>query len=136
MDLKYFKKSEFTDFEKMDKYSIECLEKFRELIGLPIFISSSNGGEHVKNSQHYLGKAFDIFIPKYEGKLFDLIEKAKKCGFKGIGLYPHWRYQGRQMGGMHLDTRENDARWIGVMSNSKQILIAFDETNLRKYNLK
>jgi hypothetical protein len=115
---KYFKESDFTDFSKMQEDTLIALVKFRIAIDTPIVITSSTAGAHASKSQHPLGKAVDLVFPKYTGKLFDLIKIAEKCGFTGIGIYPHWHYNGKQLGGLHLDTRLNVARWMGVAQNS------------------
>lgn len=86
---------------KIDSHSMDCLQKFRELVQVPVIINSGYRSKaHNKlvggapNSQHLLGKAFDIRITDALSR-----EKikfhAKEAGFTGIGDYQNF---------VHLDT--------------------------------
>lgn len=92
----------------IDPYSMDCLQMLRNRLGVPIIINSAYRSEsHNKavggapNSQHRLGKAFDI-------RLTDSVKRdglklwARQCGFKGIGDYDNF---------CHIDTRDTPAYW-------------------------
>lgn len=85
----------------VDPYSMDCLQKLRSKLGVPLIINSAYRSEpHNKavggapNSQHRLGKAFDI-------RLTDSVKRdglklwARQCGFNGIGDYENF---------CHIDT--------------------------------
>ncbi len=88
---------------------VEKLEKFRTLCGnKPLTISNGTRCEkHNKEvggaskSQHLYGTAADV--QKVSGMTVDeMAKKAEAAGFRGIGKYS-W--------GVHVDVRENPARW-------------------------
>jgi uncharacterized protein YcbK (DUF882 family) len=93
---------------KIDPLLIALVQTLRLRLGVPLVINSAYrtveynkkiGGS--PKSQHILGKAVDIAIPK--GYTIDgVAEEASKIGFKGIGKYT-W--------GLHLDVRSETARW-------------------------
>jgi len=139
---KYFKTTDFVDYSSMSEKLIRFLDDLREKANSPIFVSSSNSkgkGIHVTNSQHYLGNAVDIIFTKWSGTFEELIAIIEKIGFTGIGIYPHWHYNGKTVVGFHLDVRPTAkvARWVGVMNpvTKKQDYIAWSDKNLRKYKL-
>lgn len=92
----------------IDMKAMDALQKFRTAVGVPVIINSAYRSEkHNKamggspNSQHLLGKAFDIRITKDLDR--DTIHKAAKAaGFKGIGDYQTF---------VHIDTRDTPAYW-------------------------
>ncbi|MBW1973481.1 MAG: DUF882 domain-containing protein [Deltaproteobacteria bacterium] len=99
----------------VDPDLIEALQKLRDLIGLPINITSGYrckkhnreiGG--TKGSYHLKGKAADIYVTNlHPTKLY---EKAKEIeAFKngGIGIY-------LDEGFIHVDVRGYKARWARV----------------------
>lgn len=124
------------------------LDDFRHFIGVPIIVTAgvSHSG-HSKRSFHYKENgacATDQVIPDYEGTPFDLIMDALRFGFHGLGYYPHWRYNGKKVGGLHLDCRPlqwdsdftqnyRQSRWMGVMRDGKQVYIPLTYQNLKKY---
>lgn len=84
------------DFDAMDK-----LQKFRDIVGVPVTINSAYRTEsHNKavggspNSQHVLGRAFDIRITKGLNRA-KIHEAAKAAGFTGFGDYNSF---------VHIDT--------------------------------
>lgn len=110
--LKYFKKEEnWGDPEKMDHQLLLELDNFRHFVGYPMVITCGTQGKHVADSLHYQGKAVDIICPSL--KVLDFYLKAERFKFGGIGIYPDWRSNGEQVGGLHLDVREKPARWLG-----------------------
>ena len=103
-DIKYFKPTEFSYPNKMNPYLIRRLDKFREMIGKPIYVHSDyrpgDSGCHGK------GDAVDIHAKDIN--IIDLYLLAEKSGlFSGIGIYPSWNNPG-----LHLDVRSGEpARW-------------------------
>jgi len=94
----------------LDSVLLEKLQKLRDAIGMPIYIVSGYRCEKhnitikgAKKSQHLLGKAADIHARSYP--LGNLLEKAEKIGFGGIGTYP-------KGGFLHLDVRKEKTRWV------------------------
>lgn len=126
---KYFKPEEFRGwYDKMNKELILKLNYLRHLWGKPIVISPVNGaiGRHAGNSRSrhnidYYGevKAIDIFpqgIEYDKKKALDFYLLAKKVGFGGIGVYPHWK----PSIGFHLDIRDNFVDWVDVATYPKK----------------
>lgn len=92
----------------VDPYSMDCLQFFRKIVGVPVIINSAYRSEAhnkavggAKNSQHRLGKAFDIRItdslPREK-----IHRAAKAAGFNGFGNYNTF---------VHIDTRDSHAYW-------------------------
>ena len=118
--MQYFKEEEFNGwYDQLHPELKIALDKLRELIKRPIFISQAEGAVGRKddsNSYHNINKhgyvmAVDIF-PTYVKTKDDctfIYDKAVEAGFKGIGLYPFWR----QGIGFHVDIRKRDrvSRW-------------------------
>lgn len=77
----------------VDPAAMDCLQALRKALGRPVGIDSAyRTPEHNKavggspNSQHLLGKAFDIRLSQ-EGERDLVVETALACGFRGIGQY-------------------------------------------------
>ena len=100
------------------------------------------------NSYHNISRgacAVDIVVPDYMETPFDLVMDATRFGFNGIGYYPHWKWKGEIVGGLHLDTRplkeESDdtlnysqSRWMGILSpENKQVYIELSFKNMLDY---
>lgn len=144
--IKHFKKKEnWGDPEKISKKLVEALDRLADQTGQKIIITCGTQGRHSDNSQHYLGRAADCVFPDINSliELYDIYENARKIeDFKGIGLYPHWKYKGKTIGGLHLDVRRKESNslistWMSVLdSKGKQIYIALIEENLQKYGFK
>lgn len=123
-EIEYFDKDEnWGDWRKVNPYLIKFLDKFRKLVGMPVYINNaySAGSGHNKKSKHYLGEAADIHIKGMN--VVDQYLMAEKCGlFNGIGVYPFWNNPG-----LHVDIRTKPARWgrnaagVYVELNSKFI---------------
>jgi len=149
--LRYFKKESRDKWGDVDAISAEHLfrlDDFRHYLGVPVYVTAGVSiGGHSKKSFHYRGNgacATDIVIPDYEGNFIDLILAAERFGFTGIGFYPHWKYNGRKVGGLHLDSRPlkwdkdftynyREARWMGILRNGSQVYIPLTYSNLLKY---
>jgi len=87
---------------------------WRRYLGHPCIVSTSYTppqlGGHSTGSQHYKGRAVDVIVPGIS--LLDVYLAAERFGFPGIGVYTWWKLRGRQVGGLHLDERqETPARW-------------------------
>lgn len=146
--LRYFKKD-----SKVDKWGdprlindnlLFRLDDFRHWLGVPIFVTSGVRVNGSANSYHSPSKgacAVDIVIPHYMETAIDMILDATRFGFTGIGYYPHWRYDGKRVGGLHLDMRPlkwddddtknySHSRWMGVMIGDKQSYIEMDFQNI------
>lgn len=136
--LKYFRPDSKTDqwgsADKIEKFLLFELDKLRERIGHPIFVTSGYRANS-KESQHRNGKAVDVVCPGIP--LLDFYLAAERFHFTGIGIYPDWHYNGAIVGGLHLDTRiEEPARWMGVkISQSEQSYIALNAQNLKQYGV-
>ena len=94
---------------EIDYYSLGLLDRLRRCDGKPMILTSAyRCPEHnkavggVKNSQHILGKAFDIRLDGRDAE--KLAETARYFGFRGIGIYDTF---------LHIDTRDRKATWRG-----------------------
>lgn len=138
--LKHFTEMEnWGEASRMDRDLVFELDAFRSFVDTPIAISCGTGKQHLEDSQHYMGRAVDILFPGKElTDLFGLAIAALRFRFNGFGIYPHWEYGGKVIGGLHLDTREWDghrAFWMGVEQDGKQAYIDLSPEHLRAYNL-
>jgi len=128
--LKHFKPDSKIDKwgapEKIDPFLLQFLDEFTEAANTKIVVTS--GWRKGDAAQHGLGRAVDIVAPDWVESLFDLYLLAERFGFTGIGLYRDWLYNGRRIGGLHLDTRlivgKNNpalktARWTCVRDGSE-----------------
>jgi hypothetical protein len=84
--LKYFLPNEFHDYKAMYPLFLAMLDEFRDRLGAPVKITSSNNPKegHAKESDHYKGRAVDFIAPVLPEMVWKL---ANKMGFGGIGLY-------------------------------------------------
>ena len=99
--MKYFDKSEFSNFEMMDEKLLSMLDEMREIYGHPIKITSSyRSPEHPieaakkQPGEHSYGAAVDI-VSDSGGKTFRLVKAAIEVGFTRIGI-------SRKKGFIHL----------------------------------
>ena len=141
---------------EIDASHLLRLDDFRHFLGCPIYVTHGvKTSGHSRQSYHYGIKnsdgtwrvrpcATDIIIPAYEKTPFDLILDAQRFGFTGIGYYPYWRYDGKKVGGLHLDSRplKWDAdetlnykhnRWMGIPAGDKQVYIPLTFHNMWKH---
>jgi len=111
----FYKKKGFSEdgaYLEIRKISFNAMKKvqaFRTRINRSVHFNSITEGKHSKNSQHPLGKAFDLRIGgRGNIKWNDMVEAAIEVGFKGIGFYPWWNTPG-----LHLDDRDGSFQmWI------------------------
>lgn len=108
--IKYFKKSEFSNPDKLSNELILRLDKLRELLNVPCHIHSDyregDSGFHGKGlavDVHFQG----IGTPGSKMRLFEIAIVARQMGFKGVGMYPYWNDPG-----LHLDLRTNPTYWF------------------------
>jgi hypothetical protein len=135
--LKHFKDIEFGGFvESMSITTLLKLDSLRKNWGFPIQVSPAVGstarwsGED-DNSRHNVDKwgksyAIDVMPSGIYSKddVTNFIKVAKRCGFDGIGFYPHWNPKA----GFHIDEREDEARWGGVLDKKgNQIYVSLQE---------
>ena len=99
--MKYFNKSEFSNFEMMDEKLLSMLDEMREIYGYPIKITSSyRSPDHPieaakkEPGEHSYGAAVDI-VSDGGGKTFRLVKAAIEAGFTRIGV-------SRKKGFIHL----------------------------------
>ena len=99
--MKYFNKSEFSNFEMMDEKLLSMLDEMREIYGYPIKITSSyRSPDHPieaakkEPGEHSYGAAGDI-VSDGGGKTFRLVKAAIEAGFTRIGV-------SRKKGFIHL----------------------------------
>lgn len=137
--LKFFKKEGsdvWGDAELIADDLLFRLDDFRRNVGVAVNVlrGVATAG-HSTNSFHYPQNgscAVDVVLPQYKGRGLELVLEANRFGFTGIGWYPHWRFKGETVGGLHLDTRplrrDSDGtlnyrynRWIGVLKDGKQV---------------
>ena len=87
----------------IDAPSMDKLQKLRDTLGKPLLITSAyRSAAHnaslpgaAKNSQHRLGKAFDVVMTNQDPHHF--MQVARAVGFTGIGTYPGSNF-------IHIDT--------------------------------
>lgn len=158
--LRYFKKNSTDRWGNAELISDDLLlrlDDFRHYLGCAIHVSrgvATTG--HSKNSYHYpkysgdgrqVGAcAVDVLIPDFVESPFDLILDASRFGFTGIGYYPHWRWRGVVVGGLHLDMRPlkwdqdetinyTHSRWMGIPDGAGgQRYIELNHENLIKHS--
>lgn len=110
------------------------LDAFREAISIPMVITCGTQGAHVPNSQHFKGLAADcVFDISQDLTIWDIWKRAFRFKFKGIGVYPYWKLNGRTVGGLHLDVRATvqTAQWIGHIDPlGKQVYLPVTKSNL------
>jgi hypothetical protein len=134
--LKHFNKSEFNHPEKMDLEHLIKLDKMRQNIGFPIIVTSDYRAND--SGTHGEGLATDVIFPTRDlSDLYYLYCEAERHNFSGIGIYPHWHYNGIILGGLHLDSRplENGrgSRWIAILKDGEQKYIKFSWENMTRY---
>jgi len=119
---KYFRPFDTSDNwgdpQKMNPDLLVRLDSLRKFIGHALHVTSAY--RQMDKKQHGLGNAVDIICPAFEdpSDLFDLYLCAERFNFTGIGIYVHWAWQGKTVGGLHVDVREIEdgfpkgSRWL------------------------
>lgn len=92
MDLKYFKPSEFSEYEKMSPDFLLRLDRARDIAGVPFVITSSFRSEldnervnGAKNSAHLRGLAVDIRCTTAYDR-YRIVYGLMAAGFMRIGI--------------------------------------------------
>jgi len=115
----------FSDFQgtrgnlrKMKFEVFQRLQSLRDLLpdGNFLKILSTNAGTHVENSEHYKGKAVDVFCPMKNISINSFVEIALSVGFRGIGVY----INASGVPSFHLDIREDFQLWFGSKGNNEK----------------
>ena len=111
----FHKKENWGDVSLVDPVLIYSLDIFRKQLGVPVYISPVEGAVvakagHSRKSYHYpimgvrLCQAADVF-PECS-LLHAFITAMKGNIFAGIGVYPYWEWEEKELiGGLHLDIR-------------------------------
>lgn len=124
--IRFFTPSEFPEKELdfLNKYVVEELDKVREGIGIPIFISPVKGGVvrfdptskslHASNENSPLAQAVDVFIPQSQTlSLPTIITTVLGLSrFRGLGIYFDTSYEGVPCIMLHLDLRHIPLLWF------------------------
>lgn len=145
MRVRYFQPSEFRGWwDVLDPVLLRCLDLFRHILNSPVMISPAEGaigrrlGSRSK-SQHNVDRwgqvrAIDV-IPQVGGRYLRdqqaarmAVEIAKRCGFTGIGYYPHWKPEP----GLHLDVRrdrtvDDPALWGALRDGPTQRYVSIEQ---------
>jgi len=146
--LKHFKKYNTSDVwgdpSKLDAELLMKLDDLREFIGMPIHILS--GYREGDPREHGKGTAADFVCPGVS--LMDLYLACERFAFRGLGVYPHWSYDGIVTGGCHADTRDlgtrigthhtnyKGSRWLAYKDkDGVQKYTTLDLANLRRYGV-
>ena len=118
--VRYFKRHEFHDADKLNPLLIYSLDALRHAAGKPIKINSDyRPGDP---GQHGLGKAADIVISGFSVvDQFLIAEKTRL--FSGIGIYPYWNSPGIHVDIRTLKPHEPGARWA---RNEKGVYVSLD----------
>ena len=114
-EIDHFRPPEFAGhLDELSAAVIVALDKYRDLLGFPVYVSPGNWGAHAARSYHYRipGRndsawAIDIF-PACD-LLFAWLTAVKCTFWGGIGCYPFWTWRNKGLqGGLHLDIRRQD----------------------------
>lgn len=135
--LKYFKKTEnWGSPNKISEDLLLELDRARGFIGERMIITSGTQGVHTVESYHYQGLAVDFVTPDSVSWLNFFISLSR-FSFKGIGYYPDWYFDGKKVGGFHVDLRPTLKRayWIAKKTTRGQQYLPFDEKHLRMFKL-
>jgi len=142
LGLRFFKIHEnWGNHELIKSRLLKKLDSFREKVGSRVVITRGTQGKNDSGkSQHPLGRAVDVILPKTNKHPEELIEIAEECGFTGIGYYRDWRYFNKRTGGLHLDIREIKrdepiiAKWLCVNDiDGIQVYYPFSNELLEKF---
>lgn len=135
--LRNFNEAEFQGwYDRCDPQLLLLCDSLRDVYGYPINVSPVEGavGRHMgrdARSRHNIDRwkkveAVDLLVHTRKGSLKLLIEAAESIGigdeFGGFGIYPDWN----PSGGIHIDVRENPARWGALNTLEGQDYFAYD----------
>lgn len=146
--LKHFKKYGTSDVwgdpNKLDATLLMKADDLREFVGMTIHVVS--GYRDGDPREHGQGNALDLICPGLP--LLDFYLAAERFGFTGLGVYPHWQWDGVVTGGLHCDVRPlgvrigthnteyKGARWLAYKNDEgNQIYTVLNKENLKRYNV-
>lgn len=146
--LKYFKpygtSDKWGDPNRIKAELLLRVDALRDFVGHPIFVT--DGFREGSRGEHGSGNALDIICPAVS--LMDFYLAAERFGFTGLGVYPHWAYDGVITGGLHVDIRDlgirvgsmnvefKAARWFCYKDSSgKQVYTTLDTAHLKRYGV-
>lgn len=115
--MNHFTVREFNNYTKMDPKLVYALDKYRELLKAPVFLSPAPGAQwRDDDSQSYhnirkygQSKACDIFPTA--NLWISFLTALQIPEIKGIGIYPYWHFNKLNYG-MHLDVRDSSTKVI------------------------
>jgi hypothetical protein len=129
------------DLPKIEFSLIEELDKWREFIGVPFYITFGTNGKHVTDN-HKNGVAVDGCIDADLVCPIDAFICATRFNFNGIGLYPKARHPAcKKPLGMHFDiatVEGNPGRkrfWIGEIQSGSWTWHPVNSFWLKRYGL-
>lgn len=129
------------DVAGVDLEFYDVVLNFAHFIKEDVYITSGFRPQD-KGSQHALGIAVDVVVPAYAGRLLDLYLAAERYAvFTGIGVYPYFQFNGKVVGGLHLDCRDlgdipkAGARWMGIGRGNGNTYTTLDSANLKKHGV-
>ena len=145
--VKWFKPSEnWGDINKVDPRLIISLDRLRDKMDIPIFLSPVVGAVHAitghaDESWHYnikgrneLSMAADVFPEK---DLLDVFMQAiKMIEFGGVGIYPFASWQrkaGQLNGSLHLDIRPYEAKIVWWQDAGKKYRFINKMTDINEF---
>ena len=129
MNMKYFKPVNFFKFESMSEEFLRRLDIFRELLGWPVILTSSNKpGGHSPSSMHYAGKAIDFRTKADKAWVLTCAQRL----FSGIGYYSngYWHTDSRPLG-----IGAMPAMWFGLNVGKEIEYVPWNITQFREYFL-
>lgn len=139
---KHFSEQEaWGDSSRMSHALLKELDLYREFVRTKITVLCGTQGEHARFSKHPKGEAVDItFLERGDTPLFELFLAAFRFGFTGVGIYPHWKCEGKLVGGLHLERTEGETprkMWLAVRPNPEdsQVYLPVSRKNLRLYGV-
>lgn len=107
----------------MDFGLLKRLDALREFVSYPIIIHCGYASDgHVKDSQHYLGRAVDFHIKNVS--LINQYLMAERFIFTGIGIYPDWNNPGLHCDVRHKNHEQSQDRWVKL--NGKYVVLNED----------
>jgi|GEM_PF-5180190 len=99
--MKYFNDSEFYNIKEMNGILLAQLDAFREVLSVPLIITSSNSPSqtHTPNSMHPKGFAVDCVVVPNKEVNTHYIWLLALCYFNAVGYYSdeYWHFDMRPL---------------------------------------
>jgi hypothetical protein len=119
---------------KMDFGFVSELDAFREFLKEALVVTHGTQGQHAEGSLHYSGEAADLI---YLGRrpLIDVFFTALRFDFTGLGLYRDWEFNGKRVGGLHLQRAgaqllQPKRLWLNVSQDNTKLYLALTAENI------